>query len=257
MRSLLRRSTDLPNDPAFTWNPPSPLAGRLEVPSAHGWERMQASESSRQILADSFSTEVVAAGGVIGLAGPQMTSKSQAALALCDLRGLRPVYATEAQDQQAFVPAPGLCIIIDPVSAHREQDVASCVEYYRGHCPVILIDRDPALLARIPHVQQVIKRKLPNPQTITSYLNQLLNGDGDAHRRSYPNTLTASDLDQLGKAMHGLNLPQINQIAMDAVLRQLQHDRPIDRRSFDMAMSAAASMRQSQKEAAYRRGGKR
>jgi len=236
-------------DSEYTWRTPGNLAGRLEVPVDGAWERLYAGPKRRAMLDRSFSSANVIAGAAIGLVGPLLSGKSQIALALADLRNLRAVYATDQTDQQAFTPAPGLCVIIDPVSAYDPRDVAACVEFYRSTSPVLLIDRNLDAITQIPGVAQIIKLKLPSSAAIGAYVQELL--DGASKQRSYQHTLTAYDFEQIGQAMEGLSLPQVNQITLDAALSRLMDGQPIDRRAFDSALSAYMTIRQSANEAAY------
>lgn len=241
----------------YTWRTPGPLAGRLEVPTSGAWARFQGTAQRKQLLENTFSSAWVTSGGVAAIAGPAMTAKSQAALAVSDLRAMRAVYATTDADQQAFVPAPGLCIIIDPVSAYDPDHVQACISFYAGVCPVILVDRDADDLAKIPGVQAALKLKLPSAGAIAGYLYGLLEGSpDDPERRGYQHSLTTEDLHDLGTAMQGLSITQVNQVAMDGVLSRLQDGETVDRRAMDEALAAQAAMRRSAQEAAMTRAGR-
>lgn len=218
----------------------SRLAPRSEVPADGGWQRLHANPSRKRRLAEVFGESTMSAGHVVAVIGPPQTGKSAVALAACDLRGLRAAYATVDTHQAALEPQNGLCVIIDPVSAFSPGDVLDCIKAYRGTSPVILVDRHERALARLGDltglVDSVWRLALPKADVIAEYIAALLE-DPDTGRR-YEHTLTAADFAALGQAMHGLSLPQVNQIAVDAALARLQHGEPVDRASFDEALGA-------------------
>lgn len=231
MRTLQR---DEPGS-AFTWEAPSPVAGRLEVPVAGAWERMSAGDKRRQMLEAALSSQVAAQGAAIGIFGPELSGKTQAALALCDLRGLRAVYATRQTDQQAFRPQAGICVIIDPVSSFDLEEVQGCIDFYRSSCPVIAIDRDEQILAGLVGLDSLVRLRLPSSEAISAYLLEMLSG--------YPHVLSESDFAQLGQAMQGLSLPQVNQVSVDAALSRLQYGQSVDRHSLDSSLQALGAIR--------------
>lgn len=187
------------------------------------------------MLQNALSSQAVQNGSVIAVCGPAMSGKSQVGLALSDLRGLRAVFATDQQDQQAFRPQAGLLVMIDPVGAYPREEVQACVEFYRGTCPVILVDRDEHALAEIEGIDSIIRLRLPSAAAVGSYLQELL--------KDYPHGLQPGDFQQLGEAMSGLSLPQVNQVAVDAALSRLQYGQPVDRRALDAALSAHGMMK--------------
>lgn len=231
LRKLQREDDGSP----YTWRTPSPLAGRLEVPIAGAWNRLSAGPKRRQMLENALSSQAVQSGSVVAVCGPAMSGKSQVGLALADLRGLRAVFATDQQDAQAFKPGPGLLVMIDPVGAYPLDQVQGCVDFYRGTCPVILVDREEAALQRVQGIDAIIRLRLPSSTAISSYLQELLH--------DYPHGLQAEDFQQLGEAMNGLSLPQVNQVAVDAALSRLQYSQPVDRRALDAALSAHGMMK--------------
>lgn len=231
MRKLQR---DEPGS-AFTWEAPSDLAGRMEVPVAGAWERMPASPKRRQTMESALSSQAAAQGSVLGITGPERSGKSQAALALADLRGLRAVYATRQVDQQAFKPKGGLLIIIDPATAYPLSEVQDCIDYYKRACPVIVIDRDEQALSQLQGLSGIVRLHMPDPDSISFYLRELLGG--------YPHQLGDSDFSELGQAMQGLSLFQVNQVAVDAALSRLQFGHSVDRHSLDSSLQALSAMR--------------
>lgn len=230
-RKLQREDENSP----FTWRAPSPLAARLEVPIDGAWNRLSAGPKRRGMLENALSSQAVQNGSVIAVCGAPMSGKSQVGLALADLRGLRAVFATDQQDQQAFRPQPGLLVMIDPVGAYPREDVQACVEFYRGSCPVILVDRDEAAIAEISGVDSIIRLRLPSAPAVSAYLQELL--------QDYPHGLNDTDFQQLGEAMSGLSLPQVNQVTVDAALSRLQYNQPVDRRALDAALAAHGMMK--------------
>ena len=234
MRTLQR---DQPGS-TFTWEAPCALAARLEVPVAGAWERMSAGQKRRQTLEAAFSSQAAAQGEALGLHGPSRSGKTQAALGLADLRGLRAVYATRQTDQQAFRPAAGMLVIIDPVSAYQPEEVQACVDYYASSCPVVAIDRDEDVLSGLVGLSGVMRLRMPSSDAISAYLQQLLGG--------YPHQLQPADFEQLGQAMQGLSLPQVNQVAVDAALSRLQYGQSVDRHALDSSLQAMGSMKAGQ-----------
>ena len=230
MRKLQR---DEP-DSAFTWEAPSPLAARLEVPVAGAWERMAAGSKRRDMMEGAFSSQLATQGGSLGLTGPRGSGKTQAALALADLRGLRAVYATRQTDQQAFKPKGGMMVVIDPATAYKVEEVQDCIDYYRAACPVVVVDSDEAALSELQGLAGIIRLRMPEPQAISAYLQELLGG--------YPHQLGDSDFSELGEAMQGLSLPQVNQVAVDAALSRLQFGSAVDRHSLDSSLQAISAM---------------
>jgi len=230
-RKLQREDENSP----FTWRAPSALAARLEVPIDGAWNRLSAGPKRRSMLENALSSQAVQNGSVIAVCGPPMSGKSQVGLALADLRGLRAVFATDQQDQQAFRPQPGLLVMIDPVGAYPQEDVQACIEFYRGSCPIVLVDRDEVAISEIQGVDSIIRLRLPSSGAVGSYLQELL--------QDYPHGLTDSDFQQLGEAMAGLSLPQVNQVTVDAALSRLQYSQPVDRRALDAALAAHGMMK--------------
>ena len=219
----------------FTWRAPSGLAGRLEVPIAGAWNRLNAGPKRRAMLEEALSSEAVQAGAIIAVVGPAMSGKSQVGLALADLRGLRAVFATDQSDQQAFKPQGDILVLIDPVSAYPLEDVRACIDFYRGKCPIILVDRSEEALSEIEGVYSIIRLRLPSAGAVSSYLRELL--------QDYPHGLNDTDFEQLGAAMSGLSLPQVNQVAVDAALSRLQYGHAVDRRALDSALAAHGMMK--------------
>lgn len=219
----------------FTWRAPSGLAGRLEVPIAGAWNRLSAGPKRRNMLENALSSEAVSQGALIAVVGPAMSGKSQVGLALADLRGLRAVFATDQSDQQAFKPQGDMLVLIDPVSAYPPEDVKACIDFYRGKCPMILVDREEEAFAGIEGIHSIIRLRLPSPGAVSSYLKELFH--------DYPHGLTEADFEQLGAAMSGLSLPQVNQVAVDAALSRLQYSQAVDRRALDSALAAHGMMR--------------
>lgn len=212
------------------------LAPRLEVPVRGGWQRLYAGPKRLQMLEQAFSSEAMLRGGVFALVGESGTQKSMTALAVCDLRDYRAVYATDQTDRPVFEVTSRLCVIVDPVSAYRREDVASCVKTYRGRCPIILIDRHESALGGIIQPNDtVVRLKLPSAESIAAYIKALLGG--------YQSQLSEADYVALGQAMRGLNLAQVNQITVDATLSRLQYKQPVDRRAFDEALHAFHAVR--------------
>lgn len=226
------------NEDETTWQASGSLGARLEVPVDGAWDRLYAGPKRTSMLESAFSTQLMQEGGVVALVGPRGSGKSTIALAACDLRRFRAVYATAQTDRPAMKPQHGLCVIIDPVSAFDREDVAACVRAYRGTTPVILVDRFERSLQGVVDTQTdtVVKLKLPSPSAIAVYIEDLL--------CDYNAQLTTQDYADLGHAMKGLSFPQVNQIAVDAALSRLQHAVPVDRGSFDEALSAFAAIRQ-------------
>jgi len=220
---------------SFTWRAPSGLAGRLEVPIAGAWNRLNAGPKRRAMLENALSSEAVRAGAVIAVVGPAMSGKSQVGLALADLRGLRAVFATDQSDQQAFKPQADILVLIDPVSAYPLEDVRACLEFYQGKSPVLLVDRDEEAFTQIEGISSIIRLRLPSSGAVSSYLQELL--------QDYPHGLTEQDFEQLGAAMNGLSLPQVNQVAVDAALSKLQYGQSVDRRALDSALAAHGMMK--------------
>jgi len=230
MRTLQR---DEPES-AFTWQAPSSLAARLEVPVSGGWSRMHAGDKRRQMLEAALTSQAAAQGTALGIFGPYLSGKTEAALAVCDLRSLRAVYATAQTDQQALRPQGGICVIIDPVSEFEIEEVQSCIDYYRSDCPVICIDRSQEVLASLVGLDSLVRLRLPSSPAISDYLQQMLTG--------YPHQLSENDFQQLGEAMQGLSLPQVNQVAVDAALSRLQYGQAVDRHALDSSLQALNSM---------------
>ena len=230
MRKLYREETDS----AFTWDTPGPLAARLEVPVSGAWGRINAGPKRREMLESALSSQAAVSGAAIGISGPALSGKTQAALGLADLRGLKAVYASTQQDQQAYKPQPGMLVMIDPASAYTQQDIETCLEYYASSCPVVVVGRDQERLSEVRGLQSIIRLRLPSASAISAYLDELLSG--------YPHGLQEEDLLQLGEAMKGLSLPQVNQVAVDAALSRLQYGQPVDRHALDTSLQALSTM---------------
>jgi len=212
------------------------LAPRHEVPAKGAWNRLYAGPKRKANLMEAFSEQAVEKGEVLALIGPPETGKSTAALALCDLRGLRAVYATLDSKYPALKPASGFCVIIDSISSFERPDVAACVKAYRGTTPVILVGQNQLSLQGIePDI--VISLKKPSPSAITSYLQTLLEG--------YQTSLTTHDLKSLAEQLEGLSYPQINQVTVDAALSRLQVASPIDAPAFAEALQGFRDVQRS------------
>lgn len=239
---MLKRST------LQTWQS-NLLAPRLRVPTAGAWRRLEAGEKRINMLQEAFSSQAMQSGEIFVITGARGTGKSKAALAICDLRAMQAVYATEQKERSPLPPEEGQCIIVDPVSAFQPENVKQLIQDYKGVCPIILVDRIPRAFRHIfPDLQQSAKNgeivlvglKPPSPGVISGYIKDLL--------KDYDSVLESSDFVELGKAMEGLSLYQVNQITMDAALSRLQYVQPIDRLCFEQALTNWKRMRNSDGE---------
>ncbi len=229
------RSADDSSSLQTTLRTAGTLAARVEMPCHGAWQRLYAGPRRRASLEQAFSTQAMQAGSVFGIAGPAGSGKSAAAMAVCDLRKFRAVFASDAPGEAA-APQQGICVIIDSASAFEASDVKACVNAYRQACPVILVDRsERALQAALGPADTLIRLKLPSGAAIAAYLAAQMDG--------YQATLSAADYAQLGDAMQGMSLPQVNQVAVDAALMRLQNGSPVDRGAFDEALQAHAALR--------------
>jgi ABC-type cobalamin/Fe3+-siderophores transport system ATPase subunit len=231
----------------------APLAARLPVPVDGAWDRLYAGERRTAMLQAAFSTEAMSNGDVFVVLGRRGSGKSTVALAVCDLRSFQAVYATIQTERAPLPPTHGQCVIVDPVSAFTPEYVKTVLETYAGVSPVILVDRTARSFRGIfdDDVQAVAARgevtllqlKLPSASTIAQYIEQLLQG--------YEFELEDNDFIELGSAMAsaGMSLPHVNQVSVDAALSRLQHAQPIDRSSFDEALTAWKRLRGSEEYA--------